>query len=678
MLADYVARLVAGVGPDPWPGRARQARNAPGRRGKASPGGVFGVDAGLDGVAVPRHVVLRKGQRLAPGDQELEGHQVQAGDHFRYRVLDLQTGVHFEEIELAVLVNELHRPRVDVPARQGETDGGLAHGVGDRTSQAGGGRLFHQFLVASLHGAVARAEMDHVAVVVAEDLYLDVARPGQVFLQVALGPSKSPLRFPLRRLQCLGRLGGRGYDPHSAAAAAERRLDRHRPPEGVPELDDLARPAQSVVGAGDGRDAGPDGGGTAADLVAHGLDGVGRRAYPAHPRTGHGPGEVSVLGQEAVAGVDGVGPAAGDGVEEALDREVAFRRLGAAYEVGLVRGPDVPGTAVRFRVHRHRRDTEIPAGAGHPHGDLAPVGDQDLGDGSSPHDGAVCQAGAMSVDSCMLNDAQLGRLAHTRFATLAQLGETASTNSVLVAHAQAGAPEGLVVVAGNQSAGRGRFQRRWESRPGGSLLFSVLLRPRLQDLPPQRRHLAVAAVALALVEGAKTATAAELRLKWPNDIVGSGPVQDEAKVAGILAESPDGAALVVGAGMNISWAPEGMGATCLTALGPGGRGPVDRAEVLVESLLALDGLYGRWDLVGHLYRQSCATIGREVSVTLAEGVAPVVGTAVTTDDDGHLVVRTGTGPDGREVLVTVAAGDVTHVRPASPPGPSAPCPSLPS
>jgi biotin-(acetyl-CoA carboxylase) ligase len=193
-----------------------------------------------------------------------------------------------------------------------------------------------------------------------------------------------------------------------------------------------------------------------------------------------------------------------------------------------------------------------------------------------------------------------------------------------------------------------------------------------------RRHLATAAVALALVEGAKMATSAELRLKWPNDIIGSDPVQGEAKVAGILAESPDGTALVVGAGMNVSWAPEGMGATCLSALGPGGRGlvdkaelgkgevdrpEVDRAEVLVESLLALERLYGHWDLVGRLYRQSCATIGREVSVTLSEGAPALVGRAVTTDDDGHLVVRTGTGSDDREELVTVAAGDVTHVRP---------------
>ena len=97
---------------------------------------------------------------------------------------------------------------------------------------------------------------------------------------------------------------------------------------------------------------------------------------------------------------------------------------------------------------------------------------------------------------------QLGRLRPSRFSDVVQLAETASTNSVLLERARAGAAAGLVVVADYQTAGRGRFDRRWESPPGKSLLFSVLLRPSEQELPAPRRHLAVAAVSLALVEGA--------------------------------------------------------------------------------------------------------------------------------------------------------------------------------
>jgi BirA family biotin operon repressor/biotin-[acetyl-CoA-carboxylase] ligase len=280
----------------------------------------------------------------------------------------------------------------------------------------------------------------------------------------------------------------------------------------------------------------------------------------------------------------------------------------------------------------------------------------------------------MPVDTCVLDDGQVARLAHTRFGPFVRLGETTSTNSVLVAEAARGRPEGLVVVADHQSAGRGRFERTWESRPGQSLLFSVLLRPGPQQLPARRRHLAAAAVALALAEGARSVAGAEVRLKWPNDVIGVDPVRGEAKVAGILAESADDGAIVVGAGMNVAWAPKGMGATCLDALAAGARGPgaanlgaVNRGDVLVESLLALDRLYGRWDLVSGLYRRSCATLGREVTVTLSDRPTALAGTAVGLDDDGRLVVREAHGE-----LVTVAAGDVSHVRPV----PGGPSPSM--
>ena len=83
----------------------------------------------------------------------------------------------------------------------------------------------------------------------------------------------------------------------------------------------------------------------------------------------------------------------------------------------------------------------------------------------------------------VLDDRQLGRLRASRFSDVVQLAETASTNSLLLERPRAGAAAGLVVVADYQTAGRGRFDRRWESPPGKSLLFSVLLRPSEQELP---------------------------------------------------------------------------------------------------------------------------------------------------------------------------------------------------
>jgi BirA family biotin operon repressor/biotin-[acetyl-CoA-carboxylase] ligase len=280
----------------------------------------------------------------------------------------------------------------------------------------------------------------------------------------------------------------------------------------------------------------------------------------------------------------------------------------------------------------------------------------------------------------VLSDVKLAKLVGSRFAHVVQLAETTSTNSVLVGMAEGGAPEGIVLVTDYQTAGRGRFERRWESPAGKSLLFSVLLRPSREELPPARRHLAVAAVSLALVEAAKDVANVEVQLKWPNDLIvgrviaadatpGEAMVGDATagdataggmKVAGLLAEATSDGAIVVGAGVNVAWAPEppeGRGApaaTCLEALA--GR-PVPRDEVLVSALLALDRLYGHWGLVSGLYRQTCSSVGRKVTVSFAGHQPDLVGTAVAVDEDGRLVVR---DVDGG--TVSVAAGDVTHAR----------------
>ena len=278
---------------------------------------------------------------------------------------------------------------------------------------------------------------------------------------------------------------------------------------------------------------------------------------------------------------------------------------------------------------------------------------------------------------------------------VARLGATTSTNAVVAGEARKGVGEGLVVTADYQSAGRGRFDRRWEAPPGSGLLFSVLLRPGLAAsgaLALERGHLVVAAVSLAVARAADAVAGVRLSLKWPNDLL----APDGRKVAGVLAEVAIGAAagrastelastelastelasterasteraaadwaVVVGVGLNVSWAPEG--ASCLDALA--GR-PVNKDELLNEALGSLRELYGRWDEVAELYRERLATLGRQVVVHLASGTGPgdeagIRGQAVGVDSAGRLLVHTATG------LVEVAAGDVDHARMGSPTG----------
>ena len=149
-------------------------------------------------------------------------------------------------------------------------------------------------------------------------------------------------------------------------------------PNSLPKATTSSGEVSTSVRAGHARDAGPLGRVAGADLVAHDLDGLGRRADEGHAPLGDGPGEVGVLREEAVAGVDGVGPALLDDVEDGLGVEVALGRRLAPEGVGLVGQADVEGVAVELGVDGDRGHAQLPAGPDHPDGDLPPVGDEDL------------------------------------------------------------------------------------------------------------------------------------------------------------------------------------------------------------------------------------------------------------------------------------------------------------
>jgi hypothetical protein len=147
--------------------------------GRKPAGGVLGVDAHLDGVAVQADVVLRERQRLAGCHPELLLDEVEAGDELGHGVLDLQAGVHLHEEELVGGVradDELHRARAGVADRAGGVDGGASDAGAGRLVEQYRGCLLDHLLVAALQAALALAEVHDVAVVVGEDLHLDVPR----------------------------------------------------------------------------------------------------------------------------------------------------------------------------------------------------------------------------------------------------------------------------------------------------------------------------------------------------------------------------------------------------------------------------------------------------------------------------------------------------------------------
>lgn len=228
-----------------------------------------------------------------------------------------------------------------------------------------------------------------------------------------------------------------------------------------------------------------------------------------------------------------------------------------------------------------------------------------------------------------------------------------STNTRAVALARAGAPEGLVVVAEEQTAGRGRIGRRWHAPPGSALLVSLLFRPPLQPTQAQRVTMVCS---LAAVRAVMEVCGLPAHIKWPNDIVLA-----DAKLGGLLTELGVGAGaleyVVVGIGLNVNLdvaqLPDLIApATSLSA--ELGR-PVSRRDLLISFLRHTDDLYGRlrggWS-PREAWRDALATLGREVTAGTPEET--IRGVAEDVDDDGALLVRTADG-----ALRRVLAGDVT-------------------
>jgi BirA family biotin operon repressor/biotin-[acetyl-CoA-carboxylase] ligase len=242
---------------------------------------------------------------------------------------------------------------------------------------------------------------------------------------------------------------------------------------------------------------------------------------------------------------------------------------------------------------------------------------------------------------------------------------TGSTNSDLAALAAAGgADEGAVLVAEEQTAARGRLDRRWTAPPRSGLFFSVLLKP--AEVPVARWGWLPLLTGVAVATGLARAAGVDTALKWPNDLlvtVGG----EERKAGGILAERAGDDGVVIGVGINVTLRADELPVPQAGSLALAGAGGTDRDPLLRAVLRSLEEWYGRWRAAGgdpaasglqEMYTAGCATLGRAVRAELP-GDRAVVGEAVALDGDGRLIIATEDG-----VQEPVGAGDIVHLRPA--------------
>jgi BirA family biotin operon repressor/biotin-[acetyl-CoA-carboxylase] ligase len=219
--------------------------------------------------------------------------------------------------------------------------------------------------------------------------------------------------------------------------------------------------------------------------------------------------------------------------------------------------------------------------------------------------------------------------------------EVGSTNDVAATLADRGEPEGTLVIADAQTAGRGRHGRAWVSPPGAGLYMSIVTRPAAQAI-----GLLTIAAGVALADGIEAATGLQPQLKWPNDVYING-----RKLAGILAEAGTSAAggqhVIVGCGINLMPAayPLDVAVRATSIESELGR-PIDRGLLLVECLGALHARYRELQtnrhatVIGRWRDRAVSTFGRRVEWDVA-GVTRC-GVAEDIDDSGALLVRDGT------------------------------------
>lgn len=253
--------------------------------------------------------------------------------------------------------------------------------------------------------------------------------------------------------------------------------------------------------------------------------------------------------------------------------------------------------------------------------------------------------------SPLLSTAELGR-------TLHYFESLTSTNEVAHKLAAEGAQHGEVVICEEQTAGKGRRGRHWQSPRGVNLYFSVVLRP---DLPPQRAPELTLVAAVSLAQTLREA-GANASIKWPNDLV-----IDDLKVAGILTElSADQERVnyaVLGMGVNVNCRREDLPpevASIATSLMLARGERVPRALFAAALWARLEGWLERhategFGVVREAWKELSSTLGQKVLVK--EERRELVGIAEDIDESGALLVRREDGG-----LERVVAGDVEQLR----------------
>ena len=347
--------------------------------GKEIAVGVFGIKTAFHRPAVDLEIGLGKGQFFTIGHADHLLHQIDAGDRLGHRMLDLKAGVHFQEIEVPVAIDdELHRPGRAVAHGVGKRAGLFAHRLAGSLVKEGRRRLFDDLLVAALDRAFPLVQVDAVAVLVGENLDFDVARLGHELLDEDPVIAEAVRGLVFRGIEAFARFLFVPGDAHPLTAAPGRSLDHDRIADLVGDLNGLFGIRDQTHIAGYRADTRLLSDLFRGDLVAHRLDGGAGRADEHDAFFFKRFRELHVLGQKAVARMHRLGAGLADRIHDLVDHDIGLVRGGRTDMHGLISHLDVQRMRIRVGIDGNGLDPHLACGFDHAAGDLAPVCDQDF------------------------------------------------------------------------------------------------------------------------------------------------------------------------------------------------------------------------------------------------------------------------------------------------------------
>lgn len=262
---------------------------------------------------------------LAFSDKDLFFNEIDASDFFGNAVFYLDTGVHFDEVEVAMFIDEeFDGAGIFVFASFSDFDGGFAHFFSKFWGEVGGGGFFDEFLVAALNGAIAFCAVDDVAVGICEDLKFDMAWFFYKFFEVEGAIAEAFLGFVLSGVEFFAEGSGIMCKAHAFATAAGDGFDKDGEAEFFCDSEGIFAFEEGFIAAWDDGATGAFCGFAGHGFIAHEADDFGRRADEFDIAAFALFCEFGIFGKEAVAWVDGIDVADFSGAQDAICFKVAF------------------------------------------------------------------------------------------------------------------------------------------------------------------------------------------------------------------------------------------------------------------------------------------------------------------------------------------------------------------